>query len=271
MLARLVVLGQLLDHRLDQRGEGERVLDVGLRVHRADLDRAELRVRADVVPEVGVVGHHAGVDHEADAALVVGPVLVVGRDADAREGAEDRHPRGGQPGLVRAPVGRVGAQGEQDRHVHAHPVGDVDRLLGIVDADVDVQPEDDLLAGDEAQCGDQVAVARVGGDPLLLPERERVRAGGPDREALGGGGLRDLAPQPAHVVAGLRDVLAGRCGDLQHALQQLGLDLAVALVGVDDGLDLVGELERLAVEDHQLLLDAQRVARPGELGVHSAA
>ena len=54
----------------------------------------------------------------------------------------------------------------------------------------------------------------------------------------------------------------------QHRLQQLGLDLAVALVGVDDRLDLVGELERLAVEDHQLLLDAQRVARAGELGLH---
>ena len=55
------------------------------------------------------------------------------------------------------------------------------------------------------------------------------------------------------------------------ASEQLGLDLSLALVGVDDGLDLVGELEGLGVEDHQLLLDAQRVARPGELGVHSAA
>src|SRR4051812_25251726 len=82
-------LGELVDHRLDQRGEGERVLDAGLRVADADLDRAELRVRPHVVPEVGVVGHHAGVDHERDLAVVVGPVAVVGRDADAREGAED--------------------------------------------------------------------------------------------------------------------------------------------------------------------------------------
>src|SRR3954468_1014035 len=49
-------LGELVDHRLDQRGEGERVLDAGLRVAHADLDGAELRVRPDVVPQVGVVG-----------------------------------------------------------------------------------------------------------------------------------------------------------------------------------------------------------------------
>ena len=80
--------------------------------------------------------------------------------------------------------GELARQREQDRHVHAHPVGDVDRLVGVVEADVDVQPEDDLLAGDEAQLLDQVAVARRGGDPLVLPARERVRAGGADAQPL---------------------------------------------------------------------------------------
>ena len=65
--------------------------------------------------------------------------------------------------------------------MHAHPVGDVDRLVGVVDPDVDVQAEDDLLARDEAQPVDQVAVARARGDPLVLPQRERMRAGGADR------------------------------------------------------------------------------------------
>src|SRR5438045_6073080 len=71
VLARLVVLGELLDHRLDQRGQRQRVLDARLAVHRADLDRAELRVRADVVPEGRVVLDHTGVDHELDLELVV--------------------------------------------------------------------------------------------------------------------------------------------------------------------------------------------------------
>ena len=58
--------------------------------------------------------------------------------------------------------GEFADQREQDRHVHPHPVGDVDRLVGVVEPDVDVQAEDDLLAGDEAQRVDEVAVARRG-------------------------------------------------------------------------------------------------------------
>ena len=50
---------ELLDHRLDQRGEPERVLDARLGIGDADLDGAEHRVRPDVVPEVGVVLDHA--------------------------------------------------------------------------------------------------------------------------------------------------------------------------------------------------------------------
>src|SRR3712207_9259751 len=53
--------------------------------------------------------------------------------------------------------------------------------------------------------------------------------------------------QAADVLAGLPDGLARRRGDLEHALQQVGLHLALALVGVDDGVDLVRELERLEI------------------------
>src|SRR6476661_75313 len=55
LLAGLEARGQLVDHRLDERGERHRVLDARLGVADADLDRAELGVRPDVVPEVGVV------------------------------------------------------------------------------------------------------------------------------------------------------------------------------------------------------------------------
>ena len=44
--------------------------------------------------------------------------------------------------------------------------------------------------------------------------------------------------------------------------------LAAAEKGLDDRVDLVRQGERLPVEDHQLLLDTERVARPGELGPH---
>ena len=98
--------------------------------------------------------------------------------------------------------GELARQREQHRQVHAHPVGDVDGLVGVVDADVDVHPEDQLLARDEAQRGDQVAVARARDDPLVLPHRERVRARRADRQpALGG---RARAPGRAARAAGRR-------------------------------------------------------------------
>ena len=201
------------------------MLDAGLRVARADLDRAELRVRADVVPEVRVVLHDARLDHEADALLVVLPVLVRRRDADARERAEDRHPRRHQPGAVGAPERRVRRQRQQHGHVDAHPVGDVDRLLGVVDADVDVHAEDELLARDEPQRLDEVAVARPArrcagpptsrtdacpAEPIASPLRLRRGA--------------DPPPQRAQLVAGLARVGARVRGDLEHRLHELGLD-----------------------------------------------
>ena len=176
-----------------------------------------------------------------------------------------------RPGAVGAPERRVRRQRQQHRHVDAHPVGDVDRLLGVVDADVDVHPEDELLPRDEAQRVDEVVVARAAHDALVLPHRERVRAR-PSRSpapcacAVGA----DPPAQRAQLVAGLARVRARVRGDLEHRLHELGLDLAVGAV-LEELLDRVGELERLSVDDHELLLDAQRVALRGEVLVHARA
>ena len=59
--------------------------------------------------------------------------------------------------------------------------------------------EDDLLARDEAQRGDEVAVARARDDPLVLPHGERVGARGADGQPLAGG-LADLAAQRAQLL-----------------------------------------------------------------------
>ena len=52
------------------------------------------------------------------------------------------------------------------------PVHDLDRLLGVVDRDMDVQPEDQLAAGDVLELVDEVPVAVARGDPLALEEAE---------------------------------------------------------------------------------------------------
>ena len=60
--------------------------------------------------------------------------------------------------------------------------------------------------------------------------------------------------------------------DLQHGLHQLGLDLprrGVGPLGIfEQGLDGVDELIGAGVDDHQLLFDADRVARPAEVVLH---
>ena len=55
------------------------------------------------------------------------------------------------PVTLPAPQRRVRRHPEQQRQVAADPVGDVDRLLGVVDADVDVGAEDQLPLGDPAE------------------------------------------------------------------------------------------------------------------------
>jgi hypothetical protein len=111
--------------------------------------------------------------------------------------------------------------------VHAHPIGDVDRLVGVVHAHVHVDAEDDLLARHELEPGDQVAVARPRDDPLVLPERERVRPGRSDPEAVLLRHLVHGSPQCAKLSARLDGVLHRRRGDLADRLHQLRLDLAV--------------------------------------------
>ena len=154
--------------------------------------------------------------------------------------------------------------------MHAHAVRDVDRLVGVVDPDVDMDAEQELLANDELEAGDEVAVAVDGNDPLVLPHRERVRAGRPDAQVERGGGALDRLPQRAELISRLRDAGARDCGDLADRLHQLVLDLAVDVGGrLEQGVDRVRQLEGLGIEDHQLLLDADRVGRPGEPMFHS--
>src|SRR5919108_3637292 len=70
--------------------------------------------------------------------------------------------------------------------------------------------------------------------------------------------------------------MADRRRDLQHRLHQLGVDARLELVPADvgeHGVDVLHEVERLAVEQHVLLFDAERVriALPEGVVEHAAA
>ena len=154
-------------------------------------------------------------------------------------------------------------------------VHDLDRLLGVVHGDVDVQAEDQLAPCDVLELVDEVPVAVARSDALALEQRERVRPGRADAHALLGGEAGHVCPQLAQLAVDLRRRAADRRRDLEHGLHQLRVDPLLELVSAgrgEDRLHVLDEVERLAVEQHVLLLDAERVRLAGaEVVVEHAA
>src|SRR4029079_15620175 len=194
-----VPLAVELDERLAEGGQRDRVLHARYRVADANLDRPEARVQTDVPPDVRVVRDAAGLLELADDLGVVGVVAEARRGSRAREGREDHLPARREAGRLAAREGRAGGEREQRREVREQAVDDLDRLLGVVDRDVDVQPKDQLAPGDVLELVDEVPVAVAGGDALALEQRERVRPGRADAHALLGGEARHVGAQLAQL------------------------------------------------------------------------
>ena len=76
----------------------------------------------------------------------------------------------------------------------------MDRFLRVVDPDVHVHAEDQLLAGDEPQRRDQIAVARAGDHALVLPHREGVGSGRSDPQVLAGRRLGHLLAERSQLL-----------------------------------------------------------------------
>src|SRR6266516_4297351 len=90
-------------------------------------------------------------------------------------------------------------------------VHDLDRLLGIVDRDVHVHPEDQLAPRDVLQLVDEVAIAVTRRDPLPLEEGEGMGSRRADSEALiATSQRRSKSPATIPVVAGLAFANASR-------------------------------------------------------------
>ena len=251
-----------LHDRLEERGDRDDVLEARDRVAHAHLDRAEARVRADVPPDVRVVGDAAGALELADDLGVVGVVAEARRRPGAGERGEHHLAARRQPRRLAAPERRRRGQREHLRQVHEQPVHHLDRLLRIVHRDVHVHAEDQLAPGDVLQLVDEGAVPVARGDALSLEERERMRAGRAEAAAFCARDVRDVAAQlrqRAHHVG--RSAADGR-RHLEHRLHQLGVEAALMLASLDGRehrVDVLHEIPRLGVEQHVLLLDAERV------------
>ena len=180
LLACLVALAELLHERLAVGGDGNRVFDPRDAVADPDLDRAEPGMKTDVPPDVGVVRDAARALELSNHLRVVRVVAEARGRARARERREDHLPARCEPGRLAAPERRARGEGEQRRQLGEEPVHDLDRLLGIVDSDVDVHAEDQLATGDVLHLVDERPVSILRRDPLPLEEAKGVRAGRSD-------------------------------------------------------------------------------------------
>ena len=139
------------------------------------------------------------------------------------------------------------------------------REIRLGHGDVHVHPEHELAARHVLQLLDEPAVAVARRDLLILRARERMRARArkPHAERLDGRG--DAAPHGLQIAAQVVDVATDDRGDLERALHQLGVGAPVERPACEHVRHLVearAELERRRVEQHELLLDAQRERLP---------
>src|SRR5581483_8722517 len=138
------------------------------------------------------------------------------RQAAAREGVEDLRPRRREAGVAPVPERRVRRQREELRHPGPKRVRNRDCLLRGLEPDVHVEAEDQLALGDPLHRLDQLLVARLLGDVLVLVARERMRSRGSEADAE----LRRRVADPPAELARLLDCVT-------NGPRRLGRDLAV--------------------------------------------
>src|SRR5579884_1277667 len=251
--------------RVGERGERARLAELGLRVADPDLDGREGEVRPDAPPKLRVLGDRAGLVEEADVALPLRPRAEGVRNPAAREHArEDLRARRVEIGEDAFHERRAGREGEQLGQVVAERRADAARAIRAVDPDVHVEAEAVVAPDDVAEDLVVAAVVRRVDDALLLPGAPRVRAHGgePDPERLRQR-AQLLAPL-ADERCGLREGVAAAGAHLGLGGDQLADDVLLELRPLGGRLELleaVDEVERVGIEERELLLD-----RDGEVG-----
>src|SRR5713226_178660 len=242
---------ELDDDGLCQCGDGNSLLYLGGDIAHAELKGAERGVRADVPPDFLAAVDAVELDEEAEEIFVGAPGFELLGDASAREAAKDGGAEGFQAGVAAHPERRAGGEREEVGKEVAHHVHHVDRGLLVGHGDVDVHAEDQERARELLQFLDDVLVAFAGGDDLIDPTGEGVRAGGGDLQAGALGGGDQFAARAVHFDAQLTDVFANLRAGLDDGLVHLVLDLLddIRRSGGDELHDMRAELTCGGVDD----------------------
>ena len=176
-------------------------------------------------------------------------------------------PAGREARRLAAPERRVGRERDQLAQVRAQRVDDPDRAIGVADCDVHVQPVDQLTAPGVLQLLDDRLVAVARHDALSLEEAERV---GARRAEAQPAARRAARPRGARIRRSCRPTsgTSAQTGvwystsDANSSGDDARRELAVRL-GLEDPLRARHQVERRRVQEHVLLLDADRERRPG--------
>ena len=253
--------------RVHQRGERLRLAELGLSVGDPDLDGRESEMRAHAPPDLSVLRDGAGVVEKADVPLELVPAAERIRDPTPREHPREdlraRRVKAGEDPLDERRAGRVR---QQVREKGAKRVGDRDRAVGALDADVDVQAEAVVAPDDVAENLVVAAVVRRVDDALLLPRAPGMRAGGAEGDVEARGQLQQLPAALGHRRGRLCEGLASSRAHLDLRGDQLADEVLRERRPLGGGLELleaVDEPQRLRVEDGELLLDGDREVAAG--------
>src|SRR5580765_35970 len=236
--------------------------EVRLRVADADLDGRIRKVRADAPPDLRVLLDRPGRIEEAHVLLVGRPALEgVGHAAAGKGLREDLRARRMQPSDAVFDERRARGEREQLGEHIAKRIAHGDRPVRALDADVRVDAEAVVPPDDVLEDLAVTAIVRRVDDALVLPAAPgmRARAAEPDSELVG---------ELAELHAASRDQL-GRFREV-GALPRLHLDLrgdqladeVLVELGASGAcfqlLESIRELERVGIEQGELLLDRDR-------------
>src|SRR5579862_598584 len=105
-------------------------------------------MRPDVPPDFLAIIDAARLDQQVDEGFVVGPVGEGVWNAGAREALEDFAAIGFEARPHAHPEGRIGRQRQDVRQEVPHGIHDVDGGVAVFDADMHMQPEDQVGARD---------------------------------------------------------------------------------------------------------------------------
>ena len=225
----------------------------------ADLDGVEEGMGADVPPDFFCVIDRVGLDEEVDVAFKLGVAGEAVREVGAGEVFEDLGAVALVAGLHAEPEGRVGGEREDVREEVAQGVHDADGGFAVFDADVDVEAEDEVGAGDELEVFDDLGVAGVGVDLLDAPVGEGVSGACDEDEVVLFGEGDHVAAEVEEVLLGDLDVAADAGADLDDGLVHLGLDPlfeAEFTLSQHLGRDVRTEVACLGVDGLVFLFDA---------------